>query len=116
MVTIAATRLDGIEETSVIETTLTGTSDTFVFDRSRRQTLILRNATAGALTPTLTGSDAGTVTLGGIGDVDLSTGWSPGAISVGGVIAVRPVDIKKYLAGTIAISGGTGLVAVLLEE
>ncbi|WP_411975929.1 hypothetical protein [Sulfitobacter faviae] len=115
MATISATRLDGVEETAVIETTLDGISDTFTFDRNRRQTLILRNATAGAITPTVTGSDTGTVTLGGIGDVDLSTGWSPGAIAAGGVLAVRPIDIKEYLSGTISIASGTGLVAVLLE-
>lgn len=55
MATITATTIGssaGVVQT-VTETTLTGTLDTFTYYPGIKQTLILRNATAGALTPVI---------------------------------------------------------------
>ena len=117
MATIAVTTIDSSTAiiTNGVETTLTGTLDTFTFVRGVKQTLILRNPTAGALTPIIDGDGATTVAVVGIGSVDVSSGFSVGSIAVGGVKLIRTQDISHYLSGTIAITGGTGLVATLLQ-
>ena len=57
MATIAATSLTSIDPVTVTETTLDGT-DTFTYNASKTQYLVLRNNTAGALTPNIDGDGA----------------------------------------------------------
>lgn len=97
----------------VTETTLTA-SDTLVYVSSGRQVLILKNGTAGALTVNIDGDGASTVNVGGVGSIDISSGFSTGAIAAGAVRAIQLDGIKAYLAGTIAITGGAGITATLL--
>ena len=113
MATIIETVLSGQGVVAVTETTLDGASDTFTYEGGVRQRLILRNATAGALTPVIDGDGATTVTVPGIGQVDVSGGFSVGSIAVGDVVSINTDTIKEYLSGTIDITGGTGLVAIL---
>jgi hypothetical protein len=114
MATIAATSLSSIAPVTVTETTLTGT-DTFTYRADVKQYLILRNDTAGALTPNIDGDAASTQYFPGVGNVDLTGGYTFASIGVGETVIVDLDDIKSYLAGTIAMTGGTGLVASLLE-
>ena len=58
---------------------------------------------------------AGEWTLPGIGVIDLSTGFVTTAISAGACVAIPLNSISQYLAGTIAVTGGTGIKATLLE-
>lgn len=115
MATIVATNVAGTGTVSVTETTLTGTADTFAYKQGVNQTLVFRNATAGALTPVIDGDGATVLGVDGVGTIDLSTGFSVGSIAAGAVKSIRTDTIRRYLAGTIAITGGTGLVATLLE-
>lgn len=115
MATITATNAQGSGVKTVTEVTLTGTSDTFTYSPSRNPVLFIRNPTAGALTPTIDGDGATTVAVGGVGSVDISTGYSTGSIAAGAARVIVLSTISKYLAGTIAITGGTGLVCSLLE-
>lgn len=115
MATIAATDAQGTGAVAVTETTLDGTLDTFTYRGSVNQTLTLRNATAGALTPTIDGDGASTVSVAGVGSVDISAGYSTGSIAAGDVVTIKTETIREYLSGTITITGGTGLVATLLE-
>lgn len=114
MATIAATSLTSIDPVTVTETTLDGT-DTFTYNASKTQYLVLRNDTAGALTPNVDGDGATTQYVAGIGDVDLTGGYTFASIGIGDTVIVDLADIKAYLAGTIAMTGGTGLTASLLE-
>lgn len=116
MATIVATDLNVSGVKAVSETTLDGTLDTFTYRTGVSQTLILRNATAGALTPVIDGAGATTAAIEGIGSIDLSAGFSVGSIAAGAVRSIRTESIGRYLAGVIAITGGTGLVATLLEN
>ena len=100
---------------TLTETTLDG-SDSFEYDSSGREILTLHNDTGGALTPTIDGDGATTVKVGGVGDVDISSGFSVGSIADGAAVAIPLDSIKEYLAGTIAITGGTGLVATLMTH
>ena len=60
--------------------------------------------------------DGGTsVPVQGIGTVDVSGGYAVGSIAAGAAKVVPLDSIAAYLKGTIAVTGGTGLVAVLLN-
>lgn len=115
MATITATDMTGSGARAVSVTTLTGTLDTFAYSSGKEPTLIFHNPTAGALTPVIDGDGASTVGVSGVGSVDISTGYAVGSIAAGDTVAIPLDTIRKYLAGTIAITGGTGLEAQLLE-
>lgn len=114
MATIVATSMQGAGKRAVTVTTMTA-SDTFTYNPGQGQILILRNGTAGALTPIIDGAGATTIPVQGIGSVDVSTGYSVGAIAAGAQVAIPLDTIRAYLVGVIAITGGTGLSASLLE-
>lgn len=114
MPAIVATNMTGSLVRAVTETTLNGT-DSLTYNADRRAILTFRNATAGALTPVIDGSGGTSVPVPGVGNVDVSTGYSAGSIAAGAVASIPLDTIKEYLRGTIAITGGTGLVATLYE-
>lgn len=114
MATIVATSMQGAGKRAVIVTTMTA-SDTLTYKAGQGQILILRNGTAGALTPIIDGAGATTIPVQGVGSVDVSAGYSVGAIAAGAEVAIPLDTIRAYLVGVIAITGGTGLSASLLE-
>lgn len=112
MGTITETLLTGSGVRALTETTLTS-SDTFTYRAAGQQVLTLRNPTAGALSPTITGSSAASFAVDGYGAVDPSGGLAVGSIAAG-AHKVIPLDkVSKYLSGTITVASGTGLVATL---
>lgn len=115
MATVTATDMTGSGQRTVTEVTLTGTSDTFTYNSGKEAVLIMRNDTAGALSPVIDGDGGTTVQVRGIGSVDVSSGYSVGSIAAGAVKAIPLDSIREYLQGTIAITSGTGLVCQLLE-
>ena len=114
MATIVATSMQGAGKRAVTLTTMTA-SDTLTYKAGQGQILILRNGTAGALTPIIDGAGATTIPVQGVGSVDVSAGYSVGAIAAGAQVAIPLDTIRAYLVGVIAITGGTGLSASLLE-
>ena len=90
-------------------------SDTFTYEPGTRMVLVLRNPTAGALSPVIDGGGATTVPVPGVGGLDISAGYAVGAIAAGATVAIALDSIREYLVGIIAVTGGTGLVAVLLK-
>lgn len=100
---------------AITETTLDGSSDGFTYNTGKDALLILRNPTGGAISPTIDGDGADTVSVPGVGSVDISSGYAVGSIAAGDAVCIRLDTIAEYLAGTITISSGTGLVAALLE-
>lgn len=115
MATIAATKVSNYGAQAVTVTTLTGT-DTFTYDDSKDPTLILKNPTAGALTPVIDGDGATTVGVSGAGTFDISGGYSVGSIAAGATVAIRLRTIRQYIVDVIAITGATGIEAQLLER
>lgn len=114
MPAIAATDMSGPLVRTVTQTTLNGT-DSFTYNGLRKPVLILRNPTAGALSPVIDGDGGTTVAVEGIGNVSVAAGYAVGSIAVGAVVAIPLDTIREYLRGTIAVTGGTGLVGSLLE-
>lgn len=115
MATIAKTNMQGSGQRTVTETDLTGTADTFVYDQSKSPVLIMKNDTGGPLTPVIDGAGGTTVSVAGIGSVDVSSGYSVGSIADGVTKAIPLNTISAYLKGSIAITGGTGLTCSILE-
>lgn len=115
MATIAATNMHGTGQRAVTLTTLTGTADTFTYKESTSPVLIMRNATAGALSPVIDGADGTTVPVSGVGNVSVAGGYAVGSIAAGAAVAIPLYTIREYLKGAIAITGGAGLVCSLLE-
>lgn len=114
MATITATSVSG---SGAVVTTLTtlGASDTFTYKSGKTQILTLTNNSGGALTVNIDGDGATTAPLQGVGNVDISGGYSTASIANGAAVVIKLDTISKYLAGTIAVTGGTGIVATLLE-
>ena len=114
MATITPTSTQALGSVAVTETTLDGTDD-FVYTPGTTKYLILRNGTGGPLTPNIDGDGATTQLAPGVGNVDISGGFTFPSIADGATVVIDLDRIRSYLAGTIAMTGGTGLVATLLE-
>jgi hypothetical protein len=114
MPAIAATDFGANEVSTVTETTLNG-SDTLTYTAGRSKYLILRNPTGGAISPTIDGDGATSEYVPGLGTVTTSGGKAVGSIAAGAVKTINLDSITAYLKGTIAITSGTGLVAVLVN-
>lgn len=91
-------------------------SDTLAYVAGKNMELELRNTTASPVVVTVRGSTATSVTVGGTGGAtfDVSSGK---AITVPGVIGATarvPLDsLSAYLKGSITVTGGTGVTAVV---
>jgi len=114
MGTIAATSMSGAGAHTVTKTILTS-SDTFTYNPARRPVLVLDNITGGALTPNIDGADGTTVPVKGVGNVSVASGYPVPSIAAGAEVAIELNTISEYLKGTIALTGGTGIKASLLE-
>jgi len=114
MAAITATSMLGSGARAVTVTTL-GASDTFTYNKSRRPVLVLDNVTAGALTPNIDGAGGSTVPVAGVGSVSVASGYTTPSIAAGAKVAIPLESIEAYLQGVIALTGGTGIKASILE-
>lgn len=116
MANVTLTSLAGVGDKLVAEVTLTASNTISGYVPGKGQILRLRNATAGALVPVLTGSlsvaetnsDAQAV-------VPYNAGWTCQSIPAGAVRDIALDRISKYLKGVINIANATGIVATLIE-
>lgn len=99
---------------AVTVTTL-GASDTIAYNPAKKGILILDNVTAGALTPLIDGAGGASVTVPGIGTVDVSGGLTLSSIGAGAVVVIPLDTIKAYLTGVVTITGADGIKATFLE-
>lgn len=100
---------------TVTPNTLTS-SDTFTYFQGTGQEILLHNPTAGALSPTITGSAAQSLAVPGGGTVNYAAGLAIGSIAAGASRYIDLDEIAQYLVGTITITGGTGLLAWLMND
>ena len=112
MAVIANALLTGTSARVIAETTL-GASDTFTYLPGRGQVMTLRNASGGALTPNFDGAGGTTVPVSGLVAVDVTSGLTLASIANGAVSAIPLDTISAYLKGTIALTGGDGIIATL---
>ncbi|MBX2848955.1 MAG: hypothetical protein KTR16_11585 [Acidiferrobacterales bacterium] len=115
MATITETSISNDDAPLVTITTLDGTDDTFTLSNNG-SLLILSNDTASPISPVISGDDATTVTISGVGEIDVSGGTDIfGEIAAGTEKVLKVNVVKDYLSGVISIASGTGLTARLLE-
>ncbi len=95
--------------------TVLGASDVITYVSGNNQQLVLYNITASPVVCTIDGSSGTTVAVPGCGAATLSVA-SGIAVTVpaDGFQVVRLDTISAYCAGTVAITGGTGVIACVL--
>jgi len=103
-----------LSETPIAETIL-GASDTLEFARDKRMTLILRNTSGGALTPTLDGSDDAPVFVPGLGFVNIANGYTLPSVADGDVVAINLDSIKEFCKGALTITGADAMTATCIR-
>lgn len=114
MATIASVDTKSIDPVTISPTTL-GASDTFVYQRGVTKYLVIDNVTAGALTPNIDGDGATTGYLSGVGEIDLTGGYTFSSIGAGETVIIDLDQISAYLQGTIAVTGGDSAEAYIIE-
>lgn len=108
MANIAATTMTGTNGAVTITRTTLTASDVLV---NPNGILELYNTTASPVTVTIDGSGATTISPPGYGGtVDISAGKAI-VVPASGTVAINLSTISAFLAGTIAVTGGTGVVA-----
>ncbi len=115
MPAITPTLMTGSGQRLVTEVTLGASGNTLTYKPGQGQILILRNPTAGVLSPVIDGNGGTTVEKPGLGVISVASGYPAFAIAVGAVRAIPLDTISDYLQGVVDITAGTGLVASLLE-
>lgn len=91
-----------------------GASDTLTYTPNGNQYLMLHNTTAGSLTATIDGNGGTTVPIPGTGATfDVSSGKAV-TVAAGVLKMVKLDSISAYLQGTVAVTGGTGLIAWII--
>lgn len=115
MAVITATSLQGTGWKVGANTTL-GASDTLVYDPAKTQVLVLHNVTAGALTPNIDGASASaSIPVAGYGTVNATAGLTSASVAAGSSCSIVLSKNYEYMKGTITITGGDGMEAILLE-
>lgn len=116
MANVALSSLAGVGDKIVTETTLTSSNTMSGYVPGKGQILRLRNATAGSLTPLITGSLSTSETNSDAQAViNYAAGWTCQPIPAGVVREIALDRIGKYLKGIINIANATGIVATLIE-
>jgi len=116
MAVITKTNMQTVGVVVPASTTLSA-SDTFVYDPGKRAFLELRNATAGALSPIITGSANVPVFVNGYGNAPVAGGYAGiGSIAATtGRAVIDLANIDQWLKGTITVTAGSGLIATIYE-
>lgn len=94
-------------------TTLTA-ADTLTYNAAKRQLLLLQNTTGAPVVVTIDGSTGTTIAVGGYGSVDVSAGKAI-TVPANGAQFVQLSAISTFLQGTVAVTGGVGVTAMLFE-
>lgn len=90
-------------------------SDTLTYNQGTAQVLVLYNTTAAAVTIALTGNAMpATISVPGVGGTMSLAGGKSVTVPASGSTVVDLDDIYQYLTGgTVTITNGTGLTAML---
>lgn len=89
-------------------------SDTITYAANRRQLLVIRNGTAGSLTLKIDGDGGSTVTVPGVGVVNVAGGFDI-TLAAGVSRSVVLGTISAYCQGVVTLTGGSGLSVQLFN-
>ncbi|KQP02454.1 hypothetical protein [Pseudorhodoferax sp. Leaf265] len=88
--------------------------DTITINPKKKQLLVLTNTTGGSLTATIDGTLGTTVSVPGVGSVDVSAGKAI-VVAAGLSVAVMLNTISAYCQGVVHITGAATLKAQLFD-
>lgn len=88
--------------------------DTITINTKKKQLLVLTNTTGASLTATIDGSTGTTVSVPGVGSVDVSAGKAI-VVAAGLSVAVMLNTISAYCQGIVHITGAATLKAQLFD-
>lgn len=112
---IAVTTADKLGEFTVAPTTLTGT-DSLVYKPNVNQLLTIRNTGGAPINVVLDGDAVTTVNLPGQGRaVNNAAGYTI-AVAAGAQVSCMLSTIRNFLAGTVAVTGGTATSQAWITE
>lgn len=118
MATIAQSQVSTATAAVALTRTVMTASDTFTYVPGAGQKLILWNTTAALVTITIDGTGGTVVSVprayGLAGSVDVSAGKTVG-VAASSTYILNCDDYGAYFAGTVTITGGTGLTAHLTD-
>ena len=104
--------LPDFQAVNLTRTTLTA-SDTINYTPGSGQILVMYNTAAAAVTVTITGSAATSITPPGFGGTISLAGGKAVTVPLNGTTLLALDDISAFLPGTVTVAGGVGLVAHL---
>jgi len=97
-------------------TTVLSASDTLTYTAGSSQDLIMYNITASPVVVTLDGASGTTVAVPGCGATTVSVAAGLAiTVPANGFEVVRLDTIPAYLNGAVAVTGGVGVVATILN-
>ena len=99
---------------TITETALTG-ADVLEYSSASKQVLFLENTTGAPVNVTIDGADVTTVNLPGQGTTTNNAAGIVIAVPANGTVAVALVLIRNFLKGVVAVTGGTGCNAWVVE-
>ena len=115
MATIASTLRNKYTAYTVTSTTMTA-SDTLTYVSGNGQELEVTNPTGSPIVLTIVGSGATTITPAGYGGSISVAAGKPFTIAANSTQNIPLDGHSAFLAGTISLTGGTGLVARLINN
>lgn len=118
MATIVQSNVSTATAVATLTRTAMTASDTFTYTPGAGQKLILWNTTASPVVLTFDGTGGTTVAVprayGLAGSVDVSAGKTV-TVPASSTVILNADDYGAYLAGTVTITGGTGVTAHLTD-
>lgn len=102
-------------EFTILPTLLTGT-DSLEYKPSAVQVLYLKNEDVSPVTVTIDGADVTTVVLPGQGKAISNAAGYAITVAAGALVAITLANIRNFLAGAVAVTGGTATTKAWIVE
>ena len=106
-------------ESDFVQVTVSTLGDTnsLVFQAGSNQMLVIENVTALPITPVITGLSApDDFNVVGLGEIDLSNGYSLPSIPAGESRALPLQNIHRWLKGDVTVTGAAGAKAYITTQ
>lgn len=113
MAAITQNTVQGVNGPVTLTRTTLGASDTLTYIQG--SLLFLYNTTASPVDVTIDGSGATTVSPTGYGGTVSLTAGKVVTVPASGSVALKLDTVSLFLSGTIAVTGGTGVIAHLYK-
>ena len=114
MAAIAQTTFKSVKTPVTLTVTTLTSADTITYSSGAGQILVLYNKTASPVDVTIDGAGSTTIAPSGYGGTISVASGKVITVAANGATAVNLDNISAFLGGAVAVTGGTGVVAMLL--